>query len=182
MLRTAHGSAAQAGRTVVVEGAPADELPAGESRDARLALPPDASTRLARGEGAEVARAMQRRSAAAQAAKRASSLRILTGFGLTPESVPPALAPHLEHAREWCDAEVARVAREVGGGVASPAVAALIQSAALAMAMQRHAVADGRAGDAARFGGEIRANVLAAHELAAREAKARAASAPVEPW
>lgn len=181
-LRSAHGAARDAGRVVVVETASASELPAYAPRDPALDPPPGTGSRLARGGDAEAARALQRRSAEVQAAKRAASLRILEGFGLAPEQVPPALAPHLTHAREWCDAEVRRVAQEVGGGVASPAVAALIQSAALAMAMQRHAVAEGRASDAARFGGEVRANVLASHELASREAKARAANTPVEPW
>ncbi len=181
-IRTAHGDARANGRTVVIETAPASELPAYVPRDPTVTPPAGSGARLARGGDAAVARVMQRASALAQAAKRQASLRLLDGFGLDPSSVPPALAVHIEHAREWCDAEVTRVAREVGGGVASPAVAALIQSAALAMAMQRHAVADGRASDAARFGGEVRANVLAAHELAAREAKARAANAPAEPW
>lgn len=173
MLRSAHGQARKGGRTVVIETAPVDELPAGESRDARLALPPDAPTRLSRGGDAEAARAMQRRSAVAQAAKRAAALRMLTSFGLEVERVPADLVPYLDRAQEWCEAEVKRVADEVGGGVCSPAVAALIQQAGLALAYSRHAAEQGKGTDAVRFGAEVRANMLAAHELAAKEAKAR---------
>lgn len=181
-LRTAHGAAREAGRTIVVETPPADELPSGTP-----AAPSGrciAVERTATGQVAsrEAAATLGRAGAKARAERKAAQLELLHGFGLEPDAMPPALVPHLAHAEQWALAEVERVAREVGGGIASPSVAALIQQAALALAHSRHATADGRHADAVKYGSEVRQNVLAAHSLAALEAKARAANAPHEEW
>lgn len=158
---------------VVIETSAPDELPAYAPRDPACDPPAGTGSRLRRGGDAEAARALQRASAAAQAVKRASRLRMLESFGLVIEDVPAELVTYLDHAQEWATVEVQRIAREVGGGTASPSVAALVQQAGLALAHSRHATADGRHADSVKYGGEVRANILAAHELAAREARAR---------
>ncbi len=128
--------------------------------------------------GSQYAQALSERMHAGKAAKRAAELRLFQSFGLDPETVPAPLLEHLVHAEVWVGVEVERLRREIGGGTASTAVCALVQSAALAMAQQRLAVAEGRHSDARGFGAEVRANVLAAHHLAGLEARARAVTAP----
>jgi hypothetical protein len=183
MLRKAHGRAAALGRTLVVETPPADELGIGTPAEPSGRLAAVARTASGQVASREAAAELGRAGARRRAEIKAASLAMLHGFGLEPDSVPPELLPYLDHAEDWCAAEVARVAREVGGGVASPSVAALVQQAGLALAHSRHATAEGRHADAVRYGQEVRANILAGHHLAALESKARGASqASSEAW
>lgn len=167
----------------MVETPPADEL--GTGAPAAPSGRSAAVERTASGQVAnrEAAAALGALGGLATKAKREAELRMLTSFGLEVADVPEALVSYLDRAQEWCEVEVARVRTEVGGGVASTAVCALIQQAGLALAHSRHATAEGRHGDAVKYGTEVRANVLAAHHLAALEAKARATNAPrAEEW
>jgi hypothetical protein len=180
-LRTAHGNSRKHGRALVVETPGASELTVGAVSPPLPADPREGFAPLPKGD--PYTHAVLARAREAKAAKRVSELAMLHGFGLEPGAVPPELLPYLDHAEDWCAAEVARVAREVGGGVASPSVAALVQQAGLALAHSRHATAEGRHADAVRYGQEVRANILAGHHLAALESKARGASqASSEAW
>jgi hypothetical protein len=171
MLRTAHGSAADRGRVLVVETTPHDELTAGTAAEPLPKVAPGHQARLLAGKpSAEDQRAAGLAAAAARAAQRE-----LMRLGL-PASSP--LAPYAREAERWALAEVRRLARDVGGGQCPPNVAALVRSAAYAMAGSLLAYAQGDLGLAARLSTEQRQNVLAAHSLAALEAKARAASTP----
>jgi len=112
-----------------------------------------------------------RRGGRARAAK-ALQLRALAGLGLR-GATPEALAPYLDDANQFAESEVARLARECGGGTCPQNAAALVQQAALAMAGSRGAYAAGDTALGAKLGVEVRQNLLAARELTVLEAKAR---------
>lgn len=170
--RAGHGGSAP--HALVVETPPHDETPEGIAAPAPTA-PPGFAQRLRAGAlTAEDQRYAQARGEAARTA-----VRELVRLGL-PADGP--LAPYAREATAWALAECRRLAKDVGGGQCPPNVAALVRSAALAMAGAAHAYATGDLALAARLSTEQRQNTLAAHSLAALEAKARAASAPVEPW
>lgn len=170
MLRPSHGKARASGRVLVVEGTPVDELPAGTVAPPLPRPEPGHRARLLAGKPTAED---QRRAGMARAEQR-RAVRSLERLGLPPGS-GGALAPFLKEAERWAIAECQRLAKHVGGGQCPPNVAALIRSAALAMAGAAERYAAGDALTGARLTAEQRANTLAAHELAAREAKARGA-------
>ncbi len=90
----------------------------------------------------------------------------------------PAWRAYLGQADAFRRAQVRIPADTVGGGRCGPAPAALVASAALALAGSRLAYSRGDMLLGARMAGEVRQNLLAAHELAAREAEARKAAGP----
>lgn len=172
-LRKAHGSAAERGAVVVVETAPADELPAGlpaapsgpVQRRPDGTLTPEGARVLGRYGGAEAAR--RRRLAA--------SLADTCGIA----DVGDALQVYVEHAAEFAAAQLAQLAETVGGGMVGPGPSSIVQSAALALAASRYLYAVGsRTGDpkllgqAATLADKSRTSLLTAHELCAREAVA----------
>ena len=117
-----------------------------------------------------------RKGGLAKAAK-ASQLRALTGLGLH-GATPESLSLYLGDANEFAASEIARLARECGGGVCPQNATALVQQAALAMAGSRAAYAAGDTALGAKLGVEVRQNLLGARELTVLEAKA---ARPVDP-
>jgi hypothetical protein len=83
------------------------------------------------------------------------------------------LGPYLDAAMEFAEHEVARLARECGGGVCPPNAAALVLAAARAMAASSAAYATGDLALGSRIGAEIRSHLLGARELTVREAETR---------
>jgi len=171
MIRSGHGNGAGLPR---VEVCPADEQPVGVPAPAAIQAPPQASA-LGRSSGRitdrSLASELGRLGGLARAAK-AKQLRALTGLGLL-GATPESLKPFLEAANQFAEAEVERLARECGGGVCPQNAAALVQSAALAMAGSREAYSRGDALGGARLGAEVRSNLLGARELTVLEAKSR---------
>jgi hypothetical protein len=170
-LRNGHGNGAGVPR---VEVLPVDEQPAGLAAPA--SVPPPAEPAGARGPGGRLAdrtfaSELGRRGGFARA-ERARQLRALRGLGLHGEP-PEALRPYLIDADEYAAAEVARLARECGGGTCPPNAAALVQQGALAMAGSRAAYASGDLVTGARLGAEVRSCLLGARELCVREAQSR---------
>lgn len=177
-IRTGHGSGAGSPR---VEVLPVDEQPVGVPAPSGVAAPPQAvAARDANGRIADrqAASELGRLGGLARAAK-AAQLRALTGLGLR-GATPAALAPYLDDANQFAEAEVARLARECGGGVCPQNAAALVQQAALAMAGSRAAYAEGDAVTGAKLGVEVRQNLLGAREITVREAQARPRSSTAD--
>jgi hypothetical protein len=170
-LRTGHGNGAGVPR---IEVLPADEQPVGvpaPSGEARPAEPAGAR----RSNGTVADRSLARELGARGGRKRAEmarQLRALRGLGLHGEP-PEALRPYLVDADEYAVAEVARLARECGGGTCPQNAAALVQQAALAMAGSRAAYAAGDTVTGARLGAEVRSSLLGARELTVKEAQSR---------
>jgi len=170
-LRTGHGRGAGQPH---IEVLPVDEQPAGIPAEARSPRPAEApGSRDASGRFADrqLATELARRGGLARAAK-ARQLRALTGLGLR-GATPVSLAPYLDDANQFAESEVARLARECGGGVCPQNAAALVQQAALAMAGSRAAYAEGDSANGAKLGVEVRQNLLGARELTVREAQGR---------
>lgn len=170
-LRTGHGNGAGSPR---IEVLPVDEQPAGVPAPSGAALPLQAApARRSNGQLADsqAASELGRRGGLARAAK-ATQLRALTGLGLR-GATPTILAPYLDDANQFAEAEVERLARECGGGVCPQNAAALVQQAALAMAGSRAAYAIGDTVTGAKLGVEVRQNLLGARELTVREAQRR---------
>jgi hypothetical protein len=97
-------------------------------------------------------------------------------------STPPddsKFAPYRRQAAAFRRAEVARLARTVGGGYCGAGPASIVGTAALQLAMSRYITdnADNATSAdlviASRLGNESRQNLLAAHELTAKEARHR---------
>jgi len=104
-------------------------------------------------------------------------LRVLEGLGL--KGVAPAnLAPYLADAEAFAEAEIARLAAEVGGGVCGPMPASMVQSAALELAGSRAAYAAGDTSKGSRFAAASRQNCLSAREMCALDAQARKRANP----
>lgn len=170
-IRTGHGKGTGTPR---VEVLPADEQPVGLAAAAGPAAPPErAGARRSNGTVADrsLASELGRRGGLARA-ERSRQLRALRGLGLHGEP-PEALRPYLVDADEYAVSEVARLARECGGGTCPPNAAALVQQAALAMAGSRAAYAVGDTVTGARLGAEVRSCLLGARELCVREAQSR---------
>jgi hypothetical protein len=165
-LRSAHGRARELGSIAVVETLPADELPAGvpdlsaTSKPARNAL-----GRYQAGHPDTIA--------AARAAGRTRAGRTALAHSLGVTSDDHDWKRLLRQAEAFRRAQVRLLAGSVGGGMCGPAPAALIASAALALAASRFAYQHGRLLEGARLSAEVRQHLLAAHELCAREAQAR---------
>jgi len=180
-LRRAHGTAARGGRLLVVETAPADELPEG--------IPAPTSPPIVRRADGTVlpgAAARQLGARGGVAAAEARQLARLLGLAQLPDEHP--FAAYARLARDWRDQHVADLAASVGGGRCSAGVSSVISSAALAMAASRWAYDRGaELGDVslmaqgARLADQSRAALLTAHELSGREARARP-STTSWPW
>ncbi len=171
-LRTGHGTGAGVPR---VEVLPPDEQPVGVPAPSGESVPAEpAGTRRANGTLADrsLARELGARGGRKRA-ERAAQLRALRGLGRHGEP-PAALRPYLADADAYAASEVARLARDCGGGVCPPNASALVQQAALAMAGSRAAYASGDVVTGARLGAEVRSCLLGARELAVREAETRA--------
>jgi hypothetical protein len=169
--RAAHGTGADA--VVRIETLPADELPAGVPG-------------VARPEGAEV-RGPDGRfrpgnpMAAAGGRAKAGRTRLATRLALNAlaEGSPFAKYQHMASTfrRVQCD----ELAQNVGGGVCGPGPASIVSTAAIQLAYSRYffdmcanSFDPDLAQQAAKFGDQSKANLLAAHELCAKEAQARA--------
>jgi hypothetical protein len=161
-------SSSTAGRSVAhVETERVDQLPAGlPAPDAAPQPGRDARGRLLAGHPATVA--------AASAAGRARRHYTALGHTLGVSSKDPEWQSLLRKAEAFRRAQVRQLAETVGGGLCGPAPAALVSSAALALAGSRKAYSDGDTSLGARLAAESRQHLLAAHELCAREALARA--------
>jgi hypothetical protein len=169
-LRTAHGN--QATRAlVVVETPPIDELADGVPAPSTAPQPArDAAGRYQAGHPATVE--------AARAAGRSRRARAGLAHTLAVDSKDPAWQAYLRQAEAFRRAQVRLLADAVGGGTCGPAPAALVASAALALAGSRYLYSQGDLPAAARLAAEVRSNLLGAHELCAREATARREANP----
>jgi hypothetical protein len=165
-VRTAHGAARELGAIAVVETPPVDELPKGVPGPSPVQRPvEDRGKRFRAGDASTIE--------AARAGGRARRNRTALAHSLAVDSNDPAWRTYLRQAEAFRRAQVTVLASTVGGGQCGPAPAALVASAALALAASRFAYANGRALEGARLAAEVRQNLLGAHALAAQEAQAR---------
>lgn len=181
--RTAHGAAGAAGKAAVIEALPVDELPVGVPAAPRA--PPTALRgprgRFLPGAGTKAVGAL---GGAARAEQR--RLEALLGRIELPENHP--MRGYRRDAADWRDAHLARLAQQVGGGEAGPAVQAVVSSAALQHAASRWLFDRGAVEldpalimMASRLADSARQSIVTAHELCAREAMARRAQQRVDP-
>ena len=112
-------------------------------------------------------------------AERERGLRVLTGLGLKGEA-PEFLAPYLAEAEAFAMHEIARLARERGGGLCDAGPSSIIQSAALQLAGSRAAFAAGDTMLGSRLADASRANLLSAEDLCARQAQGRPKKSPAD--
>lgn len=165
-LRSRHGNARQTGVGPVVETMPADELPDGVPAPSTAPQPArDASGRFQA--GTPQTRAM----AAAGGRSRAARTHLAHTLGVSTDD--PTWRTYLRQAEAFRRAQVRMLAQTVGGGMCGPAPAALVASAALALAASRYAYSQGDMVTGSRLSTEVRQNLLGAHELCAKEALAR---------
>lgn len=180
----------------------ADELPTGVPEEPTAAPGPIARDKLGRFANSEAAKAAGRLGGTKKSARNptrvAKELRIsdpLRGDKLGDLPVEPVLRRFLAQREAWAVAKAGEIAADVGGGVASAGVTALIRSAAQKLAYSDFFFAAGTptavawdhsqpkaprprtdlAATAARLSDSARQDLLGAHELAAREAQARRA-------
>jgi hypothetical protein len=175
-VRSAHGRAKQLGSVAVVETLPLDELPAGVPGSTAAPEPArDAAGRYRAGHPATIA--------AARAAGHAKRDRTQLAHTLAVTTEDPTWRTFLRQAEAFRRAQVRMLAGTVGGGACGPAPAALVASAALALAASRMAYTRGDLPLGARLASEVRQHLLGAHELCAREAAARKLIGPQRaPW
>lgn len=173
-LRSAHGRARQLGRIAVVETPQLDELTAGVP-DLSAAPQParDALGRYQAGHPATIE--------AARSAARSRRARTALAHTLAVTTDDPVWKKYLGQAEAFRRAQVRLLASTVGGGMCGPAPAALVASAALALAASRYRYSQGQMTDGARLASEVRQHLLGAHELCAREAAARPPSSNALP-
>jgi hypothetical protein len=151
---------------VHVEPSRPDELPAGVPDSSTAPKPGrDASGRWLAGDPATVEQAR------VAGRSRAGRTALAHTLGVTTDD--PTWRAFLRQAEAFRRAQVSLLARDVGGGQCGPAPAALVASAALALAGSRMSYQAGDMVTGARLGAEVRQHLLGAHELAAREAQAR---------
>lgn len=116
-------------------------------------------------------------SAGGRAAKaRRDQLKAITGLGISEASklmTDPEYAEYVEAALAFVKHEIARLARDVGGGTCPPPAAACVIDAARAMIFASKAAGecDGKA--AVQFGAAMKQQLLCAHEFCVAEAKLR---------
>ncbi len=181
--RTAHGTARDGGKMLVVETPPVDELPVGIAAPERPVADRDEQGRLLPGAGTRSLASM-----AGKAKAEARQLARLLGLWTPDES--DAYHPYHRLAREWRDDHMRTLAETVGGGRVGPGPASIVSSAAIQLGASRYLSDMGaKDGDVkmlmagARLADQSRQSLLSAHALCALEAKARAASNPVAfPW
>lgn len=165
-LRTAHGNARKLGAIAVIETLPVDELPEGVPGPC---LPAQAH----RGRAGGFVAGEPHTIAQARSGGRSRKARTALAHTLAVTTSDPAFKKYLGQAEAFRRAQVRILASSVGGGMCGPAPAALVASAALALAGSRYAYSGGDLQLGARLAGEVRQHLLGAHELCAREAAAR---------
>lgn len=165
-VRTAHGRARQLGAIAVVEALPVDELPAGVPD--LSATPQPARDALGRFQAGHPSTTEAARSGGRS---RRSTTALAHSLGVATQD--EQWRAYLRKAEAFRRAQVRLLAANVGGGQCGPAPAALVASAALALAGSRLAYSRGDMALGARLASEVRQHLLGAHELAAREAAAR---------
>lgn len=171
--RKAHGKAKKHGALVVVETAPADELPAGVQAEPQAE---GTAERDAKGRWRKGTRTAQSKGGKARNGKT----RLADKLKLAPVTADPAFAPYLKDAEAFKRRHVTDLAQQVGGGYCGPGPSGIIASAALQLAASRYffdqvAVCPDPdlALKASRLADSAKQALLTAHELCAREAKAR---------
>jgi hypothetical protein len=116
-------------------------------------------------------------SAGGRAAKaKRDQLKAITGLGVRLTSklmTDPNYAEYVEAALEFAQHEIARLARDVGGGVCPPPAAACVVAAARAMIWSAKATdeCDGKA--AISYEAAMKQQLLCAHEFCVSEARLR---------
>jgi len=105
-------------------------------------------------------------------------VKILECLGLVDLPADVSFHPYLIQAEAFAQAEVTRLAAEVGAGHCPINAASIVQTAALQLASSRwlFATAEGNASKlsaASKLGDSSKQNLAMAHELTARTAKAR---------
>lgn len=162
-LRTGHGAGAGVPR---IEPVPVDELPAG--------LPAFAGPESRSDRGAD-GRFQADNSLAKRGGKaRAGHTRLARRLRLGESFADPRFEPYAVAARGFRRAQVASLAKSVGGGYCGPAAASMVASASLQLAGSRFAfevLGDMKLGS--QLANDSRQNLLAAYELTAKEAQAR---------
>lgn len=174
-IRSAHGNARRLGRVSVIETMPVDELPVGVP--APNAAPQPARDALGRYQAGHPSTIE-----AARVAGRSRRDRTVLAHTLAVSTDDPEWRRYLGQAENFRRAQVRLLAASVGGGQCGPAPAALVASAALALAASRFTYSRGDMQTGARLAAEVRQHLLGAHELCAREAAARRDAAPALPW
>jgi hypothetical protein len=91
-------------------------------------------------------------------------------------------ATYIPEAQEFAEAECARLAQLVGGGVCGFGPSSMVQSAALQLAASRCAFDRGELLLGSRLADASRANLMSARDECAREALARPKSPADYPW
>jgi hypothetical protein len=166
-LRNGHGNGAGVPR---VEVLPVDELPAGVPDPQRCGQPAVQRDELGRLAGSAAAAELGALGGRARAGKSRLAVRLALGETFA----DPRFTPYAKAAKAFRRAQVAALARDVGGGRCGPGPSSIVASAALQLAASRFAFEV--LGDlvlGSRLADGSRQNLLAAHELAAREALAR---------
>lgn len=165
-LRSAHGRARELGRIAVVETLPATELPQGVPD-------PSLDGQAPRRRGRKFQAGEPHTIAAARSGGRARRARTSLAHTLAVTTDDATWAKYLRQAEAFRRAQVALLRANVGGGQCGPAPAALVASAALALAGSRLAYSRGQLELGAKLATEVRQHLLGAHELCAREAEDR---------
>ena len=165
-LRSAHGRARELGALAVIETLPVDELPPGVPEPSHGPQPP---RRRGRGFQAGDPHTI----AAAGSGGRSRRARTALAHTLAVTTDDPDWRRYLGQADAFRRAQVRLLSATVGGGMCGPAPAALVASAALALAASRLSYSRGDFVQGARLAAEVRQHLLGAHELCAREAAAR---------
>ncbi len=166
-VRTAHGNARKLGAIAVVETLPVDELPEGVPAPCQgTQAPPGRAGGFVAGDAHTIAQA--------RSGGRSRKARTALAHTLAVTSSDPVFKKYLGQAEAFRRAQVKLLAGSVGGGMCGPAPAALVASAALALAGSRYAYSSGDLQLGARLASEVRQHLLGAHELCAREAQAQA--------
>jgi hypothetical protein len=169
--RAAHGNAAKYGTVALVEVPRAAELSKGvPAPSLGIEAPPRRGRTFQAGD--------PHTSAAGRLGGRALKARTVLAHTLSVTSDDPGFKALLRSAENFRRAQVGILAQTVGGGQCGPAPAALVASAALALAGSRHAYTKGDLALGARLATEVRQHLLGAHELCAREAESRRRADP----
>jgi hypothetical protein len=167
MLRTRHGSAARNNRVgPIVETTPIDELPAGVPDRTAIKQP----ARNAKGHY-QPGHAATRE--AARQAGHAKKNHTALASALNVQSGDPVWRKYQRQAEAFRRMHVRQLARDVGDGTVGCAPAALIGSAALALAGSRFAYDRGDFALGSKLAVEARSHLLGAHELVVRETRAK---------
>lgn len=166
-LRTGHGKGAGSPR---IETLPIDELPAG--------IPDPTACDQAEVRRDSLGRLADSQSAQALGAKggkaKAGKTRLAARLGLGETFADPRFEPYARAASAFRTAQVAELARSVGGGFCGPAPSSMVGSASIQLAASRFAfevLGDLKLGS--QLANDSRQNLAAAHEYCAKEAQAR---------